>query len=113
MQYFSWEIVLLLPCATLVPLEISVGSEVKILQMWEKTCLVLCKELMALDFSKYKPSFASHRNPVGSGKRNNCAFKVTSPKLNIPFTLFHHSWYFWVFLCCCCFNKWFLFGVFF
>lgn len=33
MQYFSWEIVLLLPCATLVPLEISVGSEVKILQM--------------------------------------------------------------------------------
>lgn len=50
----------------LVSLEISVRSKVKILQTWENPCLVLCKEVMALDFSKYKTCFASQQNPVVS-----------------------------------------------
>jgi len=82
-----------------VPLEISVGSKVKILQTWEEPCLVLCKELMALDFFKIRNMFCfpAKSCSVLFGKRNNCVSKMTSTKLNIPFILFHHSWYFWVF----------------
>lgn len=56
-----------LPSPALVPLEISVGSKVKILQTCgEKPRFVFCKELMALDFSKCKTCFASQQNPVVS-----------------------------------------------
>lgn len=59
--------------------------------MWENPCLVLCKEVMALDFSKYKTCFASQQNPGVSvwKKEQLCFYNDVSE----TFILFHHSWY--------------------